>query len=168
MRDDAVNRALAGLSALLLSMTGVPSRSIPPPPPDDVRVVKLLDGNTIIVTPYGDPFTVRLACIHAPSLHQGTAGRAARAALESLLPPGVWVTLSTRSKAADGVDLAEIIPVGATVPVNLSLVQAGMAAPDRKASSPCNQASYREAELSARTRRLGLWGPLQGIRSMGH
>lgn len=158
--------AALGLSALLLSMTGVPSRAIPPPPPDDVRVVKVLDGNTIIVTPYGDPFTVRLACIHAPSLHQGTAGLAARAALESLLPPGAWVTLSTRSKAADGVDLAEIIPVGATVPINLSLVQAGMAALDRKASKPCSQVSYREAELRARTMRLGLWGPSPGTRSM--
>jgi micrococcal nuclease len=86
-------------------------------------VVKVLDGHTIVVTPYGDPFTVRLACIDAPSLRQGRAGQVAKVALERLLPPGAWVTLSTRSKAADGVDLAEIIPVGSTVPINLSLVQ---------------------------------------------
>ncbi|MGB7563408.1 MAG: hypothetical protein WBM08_01515 [Prochlorococcaceae cyanobacterium] len=135
-------------------MTGVPSHAIPPPPPDEVRVVQVLDGNTIIVTPYGDPFTVRLACIHAPSLHQGTAGLAARAALESLLPPGAWVTLSTRSKAADGVDLAEIIPVGATVPLNLSLVQTGLAAMDRQTLSPCNLAAYREAEMNAQSKKL--------------
>jgi endonuclease YncB( thermonuclease family) len=159
-----VNRVLVGLSALLLSITGVPSRAIPPPPPDDVRVVKVLDATTIVVTPYGDPFTVRLACIHTPSLHQGSAGRAANAALESLLQPGTWVTLSNRSKAADRVDLAEIIPVGSTVPINLSLVQAGMAAMDRKASSPCNLAAYREAEMNAKSKKLGIWGAAFGTR----
>ena len=58
----------------------------------------VLDGNTIVVTPYGDPFQVRLACIHSPQLHQGAAGLAAKAALESLLQPGAWVTLATRRK----------------------------------------------------------------------
>jgi endonuclease YncB( thermonuclease family) len=149
-------RAVVGLSALLLSLAGGPVLAIPPPPPDDVRIVRVLDGNTVLVTPYGDPFKVRLACIHSPQLRQGSAGLAAKAALEDLLQPGAWVTLSARSKAADGIELAEIIPVGSTVPVNLTLVQAGMASMDRQTTSPCNQARYREAELSARTKRLGL------------
>jgi endonuclease YncB( thermonuclease family) len=50
--------------------------------------VKVLDGNTIVVTPYGDPLQVRIACIHSPQLHQGTARLAAKATLESLLQPG--------------------------------------------------------------------------------
>lgn len=161
-----MHRIVLDLFVLLLSLTGATVRAIPPPPPDDVRVVKVLDGNTIVVTPYGDPFTVRLACIHAPQVLQGTAALAAKAALESLLPPEAWVTLSTRSKAADGVDLAEVIPVGSTVPINLSLVQVGMAMMDRKTASPCNEVSYGEAELSARTKRLGLWGPSPGTRSI--
>ena len=153
-----MNRAVLGFFFLCLPMVGTMVRAIPPQPPDDVRIVKVLDGNTIVVTPYGDPFKVRLACIHSPQLHQGAAGLAAKAALESLLQPGAWVTLATRSKAPDGVELAEIIPVGTTVPINLRQLQAGMALMERNASNLCSQDRYREAELSARTRRLGLWG----------
>jgi endonuclease YncB( thermonuclease family) len=164
--DAAMNRAVVGLSALILSITGATVRAIPPPPPDDVRIVRVLDGNTIVVTPYGDPFRVRLACIHSPQLHQGAAGLAAKAALERLLQPGTWVTLATRSTATDGVELAEIIPYGTKVPINLLLVQDGMAFMDRNPSSLCSQESYREAELSARARRLGLWGGSAGTNQM--
>jgi endonuclease YncB( thermonuclease family) len=159
-----VNRTVAGVSALLLWMPGAPVLAIPPPPPNDVRIVRVLDGRTIVVTPYGDPFTVRLACIRAPQLPQGNTGLAAKAALEGLLQPGAWLTLATRSKAADGVDLAEIIPVGSTVPINLSLVQAGLAALDHQAASPCNQEIYREAEMKAQAMQLGLWKPSPGTR----
>jgi endonuclease YncB( thermonuclease family) len=164
--DTTMNRAVLGFFFLCLPMVGTMVRAIPPPPPDDVRIVKVLDGNTIVVTPYGDPFKVRLACIHSPQLHQGAAGLAAKAALESLLQPGAWVTLATRSKAPDGVELAEIIPVGTTVPINLRQLQAGMALMERNASNLCSQDRYREAELSARTRRLGLWGGSAGTNQV--
>jgi hypothetical protein len=52
----------------------------------------------------------------------------AKMVLERLLRPGAWLTLSIRSKAADGVELAEMIAAGSSVPINLSLVQLGMAA----------------------------------------
>lgn len=159
-----MKRPLAGVSALLLSMTGFPVHAIPPPPADDVRVVKVLDGRTIVVTPYGDPFKVRLACLRTPQLPQGSSGLAAKTALEALLQPGAWVTLSTCSKAADGVELTEITPVGSRVPINLSLVQVGLAAMDRQAASPCNQETYQEAELRAQAMRLGLWRPSPGTR----
>jgi endonuclease YncB( thermonuclease family) len=156
--DATMKRAFLGLFVLCLPIIGTTVRAIPPPPPDDVRIVKVIDGNTIVVTPYGDPFQVRLACIHSPQLHQGTAGLAAKAALESLLQPGAWVTLATRSKSTDGMELAEIIAAGTTVSINLRQVQAGMALMERNASSLCSKHSYREAELSAKTRMLGLWG----------
>ena len=166
--DPEMNRAVLTLFCLCLPMVGTTVRAIPPPPPDDVRIVKVIDGNTIVVTPYGDPFQVRLACIHSPQLHQGAAGLAAKAALESLLQPGAWVTLASRSQAPDGVELAEIIPAGTTVSINLRQVQAGMALMEPNASSLCSQDSYREAELSARRRRLGLWGRPAGSNQIRH
>lgn len=120
------------------------------------------DGNTIVVTPYGDPFTVRLASLRPPQLRQGSSGLAAKAALEGLLQPGAWVTLSTRSKATEGTELAEIIPVGSTVPINLSLVQVALAALDHQAASPCNQQIYREAELESPSHATGTLEAIAG------
>jgi endonuclease YncB( thermonuclease family) len=66
------------------------------------------------------------------------------------------------------VELAEIIPAGTTVSINLRQVQAGMALMEPNASSLCSQDSYREAELSARRRRLGLWGRPAGSNQIRH
>jgi hypothetical protein len=46
-----MNRIVGDLSALLLSLAAGPVVAIPPPPPDHVRVVRVLDGNTMLVTP---------------------------------------------------------------------------------------------------------------------
>jgi len=164
--DLAMNRIVVGLPVLLLSSWGAPVHAIPPPPPDDVRVVKVVDGNTIVVTPYGDPFTVRLACIKAPPLRDGNAGLMAKLVLERLLRPGAWLTLSTRSKAADGVELAEMIAAGSPVPINLSLVQLGMAMLDRHTLSACNLAAYRSAEMQAKSKQLGIWAAGFGARRL--
>ncbi len=51
-----MHRTAVGLSALLLSIRGAPALAIPPPPPNNVRVVQVLDDHTIVVAPYGDPF----------------------------------------------------------------------------------------------------------------
>lgn len=152
-----MHRAAVGLSVLFVSITGVTVHAIPPPPPDDVRFVRVLDGHTVVVSPDGEPLQVRLACIHSPPLDDGAAGLAAKSALDRPLPPGAWLTLAKRSKAPDGVELAQIIPSGTTVPLNLRLVQDGMALLDRQTLSLCNQDRYREAEWRARNRRLGLW-----------
>jgi endonuclease YncB( thermonuclease family) len=161
-----MQRAVVGLALLLLPITGTTVRAIPPPPPDTVRIVRVLDGNTVVVTPYGDPFMVRLACIHTPQLHQGSAGLAAKTALEDLLQPGTWVTLATRSQATDGVELAEIIADGTTVPINLKLVQDGLALRIHNASSLCSDESYTAAELNAKTKKLGLWGRSAGTNQL--
>ncbi|MEA5443614.1 hypothetical protein [Cyanobium gracile] len=62
------------------------------------------------------------------------------------------MSLSKRGKTADGVELAEITPVGSTMPVKLTLVQDGMALMDRQYLGPCSLASHREAEWIARTK----------------
>jgi endonuclease YncB( thermonuclease family) len=149
---------LTCLASLLLLAPAFPAGAVPPPPPDDVRVVRVIDGNTVVVTPYGDPFDVRLSCSRAPALARGPAGEAAHAALAQLLPPGTWVTLASRQKAVDGVEQAEILAAGTSQPVNLTLVEQGLALWDHRPGSLCDRQRYSQAERAARKKRLGLWG----------
>jgi endonuclease YncB( thermonuclease family) len=72
------------------------------------------------------------------------------------------VTLATRSQASDGVQLAEIIPNGSTVPVNLLLVEAGMAMVYHTSVNRCDAERYKQAELKARSQRIGIWGASPG------
>ena len=52
---------------------------------------------------------------HTHQLNQVAAGLVAKAGLVSLLQPGTWVKLATRSKDTYGVELAEIIAYGTNV-----------------------------------------------------
>jgi endonuclease YncB( thermonuclease family) len=160
--------SLSCLASLLLLAPALPAAAVPPPPADDVRVVRVIDGNTVVVTPYGDPFNVRLSCSLAPALARGPVGEAAQAALAQLLPPGTWVTLASRQKAVDGVEQAEILAAGTSKPVNLTLVEQGLALWDHRPGSLCDRQRYSQAERAARRRRLGLWGPAPGAPGMRH
>ncbi|MCS5699303.1 thermonuclease family protein [Cyanobium sp. FGCU-52] len=150
--------SLSCLVFLLLLAPAFPSGAVPPPPPDDVRVVRVIDGNTVVVTPYGDPFKVRLSCSRAPALARGPAGEASQATLAQLVPPGTWVTLASSRMAGDGVEQAEILPAGSAQPVNLTLVEQGLALWDHRPDSLCDRQRYSQAERAARESRLGLWG----------
>lgn len=140
--------------------------AVPPPTPDEVRMVSILDGDTILVKGYGDPFQVRLACIDAPEIRQRNAGPAARSTLQHLLREAGWVTLKKRRQASDGMEAAEVIPQGLAVPVNLTLVQNGMVFLDRDSENGCDQDRYREAEGQARSKNLGVWGHSLGYDLM--
>ena len=125
-----------------------------------------LSGNTVVVTPYGDPFNVRLSCSQAPALARGPVGEAAQASLAQLLPPGTWVTLASRQKAVDGVEQVEILAAGTSQPLNLTLVELGLALWDHRTGSLCDRQRYSQAERAARRRRLGLWGPAPAAPGM--
>ena len=72
------------LPALLL-LTAVPAQA--------ATVVSIGDGDTMRVDDRGKRLTIRLACIDAPEMAQGTHGEQSRALLTSLAPVGSEVTL---------------------------------------------------------------------------
>jgi hypothetical protein len=102
-----MNRCFAALFALLLPITAAPGRAIPPPPPDDVRIVRVLDGNTILVMPYGSPFRVRRAPPMGLRRRSGHAQAALREPGSGLRPQG---------RAASGVGHGEARRVLAQAP----------------------------------------------------
>jgi endonuclease YncB( thermonuclease family) len=158
--------SLSCLASLLLLAPALPAAAVPPPPADDGRVVRVIDGNTVGVTPCGDPFNVRLSCSRAPALVRGPAGEAAQVALPQLLPPGTRVTLASRQRAVDGVEQAEILAAGTSQPVNLTLFEQGLALWDHRPRSLCDRQRCSQAERAARRRRLGLWGSVPAAPGM--
>jgi hypothetical protein len=64
-----MNRDFMGLSALLLSITGVTVRAIPPTPPEDVRIVRVLValGSTFVARVRKGTVLKNLGC----ELHNG-------------------------------------------------------------------------------------------------
>ena len=154
---------LLGLAA---SLQPAPVRAVPPPTADQARVESIVDGDTMIVRSYSDPFRVRLACVDAPELSQGRAGVAARQALARLAPIGGWVTLSRRSKAIDGTDMAEVLPMGANERANVAMLRSGLAFMDRQTEGNCNDAVWRETEKTAKVEKRGIWGSDLGYELM--
>ena len=61
---------------------------------------------------------------------------------------------------------AEILAAGTSQPVNLTLVEQGLALWDHRPGSLCDRQRYSQAERAARRRRLGQWGPAPAAPGM--
>jgi endonuclease YncB( thermonuclease family) len=122
-------------------------------------VLSVGDGDTLTVLDGGHKRVVRLACIDAPELSQGAAGTRAKAALQTLAPPGASVTLKVQTTDRYGRTVAEVFRSGAPQPVNQALVRQGHAFVYGKYLQQCDGLAYGEAERTARSNQLGIWGP---------
>ena len=122
-------------------------------------VLSVGDGDTLTVLDGGHKRVVRLACIDAPELSQGAAGARAKAALQTLAPPGSSVTLKVQTTDRYGRTVAEVFRSGAPLPVNQVLVRQGYAFVYGKYLQQCDGLAYGEAERAARSHQLGVWGP---------
>ncbi len=123
-------------------------------------VASIGDGDTIRVRQSGRLLTVRLACIDAPEMAQGTYGAQARRSLQARLPPGSTVRLMPHSTDRYGRTVAEVI---AAVNLNLALVEDGQAFAYRQYLSGCDARAYLDAEQRASRRRAGVWREPGGI-----
>ena len=122
-------------------------------------VLSVGDGDTLTVLDGGHRRVVRLACIDAPELSQGAAGARAKAALQTLAPPGSSVTLKVQTTDRYGRTVAEVFRSGAPLPVNQALVRQGHAFVYWTYLQQCDGLAYGESERAARSHQLGVWGP---------
>jgi endonuclease YncB( thermonuclease family) len=122
-------------------------------------VLSVGDGDTLTVLDGGHKRVVRLACIDAPELSQGAAGTRAKAALQTLAPPGASVTLKVQTTDRYGRTVAEVFRSGAPQPVNQALVRQGHAFVYWTYLQQCDGLAYGESERAARSHQLGVWGP---------
>ena len=150
-----MNGARGWIAVLLLAASPAAAQGMETPP----IVLSVGDGDTLTVLDGGHKRVVRLACIDAPELSQGAAGARAKAALQTLAPPGSSVTLKVQTTDRYGRTVAEVFRSGAPLPVNQALVRQGHAFVYWTYLQQCDGLAYGEAERAARSHQLGVWGP---------
>mgnify|MGYP003333552179 FL=1 len=123
-------------------------------------VLRISDGDSLVVQQGGQRFQVRLACIDAPELQQAPWGTMARNYLESRLPPGREVQLRPVDRDRYGRTVAEVI---SEINIGLALVEDGQAFVERRHLEGCDALEYMEAEARAARRRYGIWQQPGGI-----
>lgn len=151
---------LAGVSACGLRGTA----AAPAGPPGAAEVVRVVDGDTIVVRLGRDEETVRLLGIDTPESVDPRSpvecfGKEASARTGELLPPGTDVRLVRDVEARDRYDrlLAYVYRGDDDTFVNLALVEEGYADVLTYPPNVAHAADFVSAAGAARTEGRGLW-----------
>jgi endonuclease YncB( thermonuclease family) len=137
--------------------------------PGAATVVRVVDGDTVVVELGGSEETVRLIGIDtpetvAPDQPEECFGAEASAHLAALLPPGSAVRLTRDVEPRDAYDrlLAYVEAGGEGRLVNLSLVAEGYAVAKHYPPNTAHRDDLEAAERAARAGRFGLWSACGG------
>jgi micrococcal nuclease len=169
-------RPLALVLAALPALLAAAALVLLAPPPDGGRptggaatVVRVVDGDTLVVDLGGREATVRLIGIDTPETVDRDApvecyGAEASARLGELLPPGTAVRLVRDVEPRDVYDrlLAYVHRASDGLVVNVSLVADGFAAERHLPPNTALRPDIERAEQAARGAGLGLWGACGG------
>lgn len=149
------------------SETATPSAELPGEP--NAEVVRVVDGDTIVVKTGGIEEKVRLIGIDTPeTVKPGSPvecyGKAASAMTAELLPVGTQVLLERDVEARDRYDrlLAYVYRASDAVFVNLELVEGGYALPATYPPNVAHTEDFLAASREARADRRGLWNECEG------
>lgn len=127
---------------------------------EQATVLSIGDGDTLRVKQGERAITVRLACIDAPEMAQSPWGANSRASLRARLPIGSVVNLRVQTIDRYGRSVAEVL---SETNIGLAMVEDGEAFAYRQYLRQCDRHAYLEAELRARSSRLGIWQVSEGI-----
>jgi micrococcal nuclease len=161
---------LAGLVALVPGCgVGEMQAEQEPAPPGTARVVRPVDGDTVVVEIDGQEEPVRFIGIDTPeSVAQDRPvecfGPEAKERTAALLPAGTLVRLERDVEARDRYDrlLAYVIRDEDDVFVNRLLVEEGFAESIAFPPNTTRQGELDEAEAQARAEQRGLWATCGG------
>lgn len=150
-------RYLFGFSCLLwLSLVATTVSAAEP-----VRVVRVIDGDSLVVSVSNVPRECRLIGIDAPEWAQNPWGERARNYLRTLLDrAGSVLSLETDEELIDkhGRLLVYLKNESGDL-INLSLVEEGMAVAFNKRPNVRYASQFRSAQTRARSAKKGIWGP---------
>ena len=118
--------------------------------PEKVRVIRVIDGDTIVVLSNNHPVKVRLKDIDAPEMGQPYGKKSKKALSKKIFK--VWLDLDNKGKDHYGRTLGTLYRDGEDI--NLYMVKNGHAWVYRHYT---NDSGYLKAEEIARLQRLGIW-----------
>lgn len=173
----AVVLAVLALIVLGLVALGVPALLRPgrggdegaAPAAGPARVVRVVDGDTLVVDVGGTEERVRLIGVDTPESvapHRPVEcwGHEASSQLADLVPADTMVRLVRDVEPRDAYDrlLAYVYRAGDDLFVNRALVDAGAAEAMPYPPNTTHRSEFAAAERAARTARSGLWGACGG------
>ena len=161
--------ALVATAALAACSDGSDDVAEDLPGEPNAQVIRVVDGDTVVVETGGVEEYVRLIGIDTPeTVKPGTAvecfGEAASARAEELLPEGTQVVLERDVEARDRYDrlLAYVHRASDGLFVNLALVEGGYAQPAEYPPNVAHTDELARAGGHAREADRGLWGECGG------
>ncbi len=133
----------------------------------EIRVLEVVDGDTLIVSTANGPETVRLLGVDTPESvdpHRPVQcfGQEATVALTAMVPPGTAVVLHRDVEARDKYGRLLAYVHGPHGFVNIQLVDQGFADVSIIDPNVAFRAELTEARIRAQTAERGLWGACGG------
>src|SRR4051794_17899592 len=143
-------------------------------PAGEAHVVRVIDGDTIVVRLSSGEEHVRLIGIDTPETHKpGTPvecfGPEAAARMTALLPEGSTVRLERDAEARDryGRLLAYVYRLSDGMFVERTMLDEGLAAPLAIAPDVAHRGEFEQAAATAQQQHLGLWQACGGPHVAG-
>jgi micrococcal nuclease len=165
----ALSALVALLTALVTALAVARGQSASAGKPDAVRIVRVVDGDTVVARLAGGDEKVRLIGIDTPETVDPRKpvqcfGKEASDRTKALLPPGTAIRLERDVEARDryGRLLAYVYRVSDGTFVNLALAEEGYAQPLTIPPNVAYTARFSAAAAAARAAHRGLWGACPG------
>ena len=133
----------------------------PTHPTQIVTVLKVNNGQEVLVEINGEGRAVRLACIQAPLHQQQPWSNQAKSALSKTLPQGSYVQMELRARDVYGRVVARLLK-GKT-DIASPLVSSGRVFAYDGYLGRCDDLNYQKLQREAQLRKAGLWAIQGGI-----
>ncbi len=130
--------------------------AITPQPLIASQVIRVVDGDSLIVKSNGIPKQIRLACVDAPEIGQFPYGRLAMNAFRGLLPADSAVTIFAINKDQYGRTVGHVSTPGG-VDIAEELVRRGLVFVYTRYLLDCDEPKLLLLESQARDAKKGLW-----------
>ncbi len=160
----ASTRKAVGLSMLLGLVVG---SALPiavaesPHPTQVVTVLKVNNGQEVLVEFNGEGRAVRLACLQAPLHQQQPWSDQAKAALSKALPQGSTVQMELRARDVYGRVVARLLKEKTDIAA--PLISRGRVFAYDGYLGRCDDLNYQKLQREAQRRKVGLWAMHGGI-----